>query len=346
MYFLSLFSGVGGLDMGFIDNGFEPILFIEMDSDCIDTLRNNVNPDKVWKSDVRTVKITNIPTPDVLIGGPPCQPFSVMGKRRGFSDPRSDGLTEYIRILNDTHPKIFVIEEVPHVLHKSYNALKRIDIVKEYGYHYRYKILNSADYGVPQKRRRVIFVGTTLKKKIIFPNPTHIENAFGTKKRLIKLKTIKKPAYKRPWVTIRDVCGDMIDMEHEFIDFSPNRLEYLRKIPPGGNWRDLPGEDIKKVMGPHPFASSRGGRTGFLRRLSWDKPSPTLMTSPTQQATTLCHPEKDRPLSIEEYKRIQQFPDTWKFFGTTQSKYRQIGNAVPVGLSNAIAKSIKKMLEE
>jgi DNA (cytosine-5)-methyltransferase 1 len=109
-------------------------------------------------------------------------------------------------------------------------------------------------------------------------------------------------------------------------------------IPEGGNWRDLPKELIPIAMGG--AYESGGGKVGFYRRLSYAQPSPTITTSPAQKATMLCHPKLDRPLSVKEYARIQQFPDDWKFIGTTAAKYKQIGNAVPIGLGKAIGMAI------
>jgi DNA (cytosine-5)-methyltransferase 1 len=109
-------------------------------------------------------------------------------------------------------------------------------------------------------------------------------------------------------------------------------------VPEGGNWRDIPAEYQELAMGGAYF--SGGGKVGFYRRLSYDQPSPTLVTSPVQKATMLCHPTKDRPLSVHEYARIQQFPDDWKFIGSANDKYKQIGNAVPCGLAEAVGKAI------
>ena len=109
-------------------------------------------------------------------------------------------------------------------------------------------------------------------------------------------------------------------------------------VPEGGNWKDLPKDVVQEAMGG--AFTSGGGKVGFYRRLSYSQPSPTVVTSPVQKATMMCHPTMDRPLSVAEYARIQQFPDNWKFMGTTVDKYRQIGNAVPVGLAKAIGEML------
>ena len=115
-------------------------------------------------------------------------------------------------------------------------------------------------------------------------------------------------------------------------------MQFLKMVPEGGNWRDLPPNVIPVAMGG--AYESGGGKVGFYRRLSYDQPSPTVVTSPAQKATMMCHPTQTRPLSVREYARIQQFPDSWIFTGTTMSKYRQIGNAVPIGLAEAIGKAV------
>ena len=121
--------------------------------------------------------------------------------------------------------------------------------------------------------------------------------------------------------------------------FSEDRMNYLKLVPEGGNWRDLPKEVVEAAMGG--AYTSGGGKVGFYRRLSYSQPSPTLVTSPVQKATMMCHPTQNRPLSVREYARIQQFPDDWIFSGPLAAQYRQVGNAVPVGLATAIGNAIQ-----
>ncbi|MDL2273777.1 DNA cytosine methyltransferase, partial [Oscillospiraceae bacterium OttesenSCG-928-G22] len=120
--------------------------------------------------------------------------------------------------------------------------------------------------------------------------------------------------------------------------FSADRLEYLKLVPEGGNWRNLPDDLVEAAMGG--AYKSGGGKVGFYRRLSYGQPCPTLVTSPVQKASMLCHPRHDRPLSVKEYAAIQQFPEDWVFTGSMIAKYKQIGNAVPIGLARALGKAI------
>lgn len=140
------------------------------------------------------------------------------------------------------------------------------------------------------------------------------------------------------WVTLGDAIRDLEATPGDCARFPASRLKYLKMIPEGGNWRDLPASEVRAAMGG--AYESGGGKVGFYRRLSYSQPSPTITTSPTQKATMMCHPTMDRPLSVAEYARIQQFPDDWIISGTTAARYRQIGNAVPVGLARAIGEAV------
>jgi DNA (cytosine-5)-methyltransferase 1 len=153
--------------------------------------------------------------------------------------------------------------------------------------------------------------------------PTHAEDgAFGL----------------APWVDLKDTISDLAESEAQHVNFPEERLKYYRLLKAGQYWKHLPIDLQKQALGKSFY--SGGGKTGFFRRLSWERPSCTLVTSPAMPATDICHPEKDRPLSVQEYKRIQQFPDEWIVAGSINDQYRQIGNAVPVGLGKAIGRAI------
>jgi DNA (cytosine-5)-methyltransferase 1 len=182
-------------------------------------------------------------------------------------------------------------------------------------------LLNCADYGVPQKRFRVVFIGSRDGEKVLMPKKTH--SADG----------------KRKWATLRDAIGSLQNADEEFIEFTAERKKLLRRLRAGQNWSDLPPALQETALGA--AFESWGGRSGFCRRLSWNRPSPTLTTAPDGRATTLCHPTKLRPLSVAEYIALQQFPATWKFAGSAHQKYLQIGNAVPLGLGHAIGRALR-----
>ncbi len=358
---VSLFSGALGLDLGFLAAGFDIKLATDIDDYSRMTLENNLPDIPFVLNDFATVSSNKILSEtgldvgeiDVLTGGQPCQPFSTAGKRKGFSDPRSSPLKEFIRAINDLQPKIFVIEEVTgilssrlkHVPISERNGRKLLpdeekgsvfkivlEMLNSTGYHIRYDVLNAADFGTPQERRRVIIIGC--KSDLLpMPKPTHSNtpNAGGSN---WKQETLFDESTK-PWVSFWEAVTDLHKNKPEYLKLSENRCGYMILIPPGGNWRHLPKDSIRQAMGG--AYNSGGGKMGFYRRLSWDEPSPTLVTSPAQKGSMLVHPEEPRPLSIEEYKRIQGFPDDWILPGSTATKYRLIGNAVPVHMSYQIA---------
>ena len=179
------------------------------------------------------------------------------------------------------------------------------------------------NYGVPQFRERFILIGSRDNEDIFLPIPTHF------------------PVHQRMscrWQTLGDCIQDLANYDGEYVQFSPKRLKYLQMVTEGQNWKSLPDDVAREALGG--AYSAGGGKVGYYRRLSFSQPSPTLVTSPTQHATMMCHPTLDRPLSVQEYARIQQFPDDWALAGSTIDKYRQLGNAVPVGLARAIGEML------
>lgn len=196
------------------------------------------------------------------------------------------------------------------------------------GYQISFNLYNSANYGTPQIRERVIIICSRVNKKVPYLQPTHSKNEdFGLPK----------------WKTLKDAIGDLNGHNKEFIKFPEKRLKYYRLLKAGQNWRNLSEEMQKEALGKSYYLG--GGKTGFFRRLAWDKPAPTLVTHPAMPATDLGHPEEDRPLSVQEYKRIQEFPDSWEIKGSLVNKYKQIGNAVPVSVGKAIGQLILALKE-
>jgi DNA (cytosine-5)-methyltransferase 1 len=203
--------------------------------------------------------------------------------------------------------------------------LQKID---DTGYTVSYWHLNAADFGVPQVRHRVFFIGCRDRIELDPPVPTHD----------------KRGGVTLPWINLREVIQDLFEKDRRGLAFSPRTRHYLKKIPAGCNWKALPRRSWKRaIRGAY---DSSGGRTGFLRRLSWDTPAPTLVAYPLARATCMCHPEENRPLSIREYARIQQFPDDWIFAGGLGRQYKMIGNAVPVGLAQAVGEAIASKLRQ
>ena len=338
-----------GLDLGIEKAGFSIKVCVEKDNEAASTIRANTTI-PVIEDDITNVSANQILTTaglsskdvTMIVGGPPCQAFSTAGRQKGLADFRGNVIIQYLRLVSEIHPKYFILENVRGLLSAKLNAVPDnyleyqelesskgsvlhflINEFKKLGYAISYALLNSANYGVPEKRERVILIGH-LGERVPLPPPTHSQTgSFGTKK----------------WITLREAIGDLENVPSlKYIPLRDKSIPYLLLLKEGENWRNLPEEIAKKAMGKAYFLG--GGKTGFLRRLSYDEPSPTLVTSPTMPATLLCHPTQLRPLSIEEYARIQQFPDNWNFIGNITSVYRQIGNAVPVGLGYAVGKQI------
>lgn len=350
---ISLFSGAMGLDLGIEKAGFKIRVCVEKDKWAAQTIRANTSIPVIERD------INDVPTDEILaaagigrqdvtlvIGGPPCQAFSTAGKQKGFADFRGNVMLQYLRVVRDIMPEFFIMENVSGLQsaklnsvpaeYAEYEPIKDVKgsafhfMVAEFrklGYSISHALLNAANYGVPEKRERIVVIGHR-GERVPIPSPTHSENGeFGTKK----------------WNTLRSCIGDM---EHRtdlhYTELRKRSLPYMKIMKEGQNWRNLPEDMAMQAMGKAYFLS--GGKTGFLRRLKFDEPSPTLVTSPTMPATLLCHPTQLRPLSIEEYARIQQFPDSWTFNGRLETIYKQIGNAVPVGLGQAVGQQIMRFI--
>ena len=354
---LSFFSGAMGLDIGIEQAGFEVALACENDKYCRQTIEGN-RPDVALLKDVNDISSDDVYDMaqigrdrdiDLIVGGPPCQAFSTAGKRRAFTDDRGNVFLKYIDLAFELKPKYLVIENVRGLLscpmmHRPHNKRGKgypdlsldeikggalnfvINRIEAAGYGYSFELYNSANFGTPQTRERVIIICSRDGRKPPYLVPTHSND--------------KK--YKLPkWKTFRSVAGRL--RKHDHLNFPEKRLKYYRKLKDGQNWRSLPEKLQREALGKSYF--SGGGKTGFLRRIAWDKPSPTLVTHPAMPATDLCHPVEDRPLSIQEYKRVQQFPDDWVLKGSLTEQYKQVGNAVPVGLGKAVGDLIMSLIQ-
>lgn len=357
---LSFFSGAMGLDIGLEKAGIEVLLASEVDKACRETINAN-KPHIALIGDIRNYSAQKIremaglsekETVDLMVGGPPCQAFSTAGKRMGLEDERGNVYLTFIDRIIEIKPRYAVIENVrgllsaplshrPHVergfgyppLTPDEEKGKVLELIlgklRGAGYAVSFTLYNSANFGVPQVRERVILICSRDGKKPPYLTPTHSQDGlYGLPK----------------WKPLRDALKGLKEKDQRFIKFPEKRLKYYRMLKAGQYWKDLPPEIQKEAMGNSYFAG--GGKTGFLRRLAWDKPSPTVVTHPAMPATDLAHPEKDRPLSVQEYKRIQEFPDDYKIMGSMVDQYRQIGNAVPIGLGEAVGKLIVSLLDK
>lgn len=329
---LETFAGAGGLALGFEKSGLSCVGAIEIDKNAAQTLRENRPHWNVVEEDISKVvseginnfvKVANL---DILSGGYPCQAFSYAGKREGFADTRGTLFYPYSEILSELKPKIFVAENVKGLVNhdKGRTLETMIEVFKSNGYTVHWNVLNSWNYDVAQKRERIVIIGIrndlVKREKIPFAYPM--------------------PQKYKP--VLRDVLKDVPSSPG--VEYSESKKEVMKLVPPGGSWVNLPVEVAKDYMGASWF--SGGGKRGMARRLSWDEPSLTLTTSPSQKQTERAHPDETRPFTTREYARIQSFPDDWEFSGGTGAIYKQIGNAVPVKLAEYVGKAIIDYLNQ
>jgi len=326
MNLVSLFSGCGGLDLGFEKAGFKIIWANEFDKYIWSTFERNFPTAKLDKRDVRKVSSKEIPSTDGIIGGPPCQSWSEAGSKRGIKDKRGQLFFEYVRIIEDKMPKFFLAENVSGILHKrhsdAFNTI--IKSFEDIGYRVTFNLLNASDYNVPQDRKRVIIVGyrEDLGIKFIPPNPI------------------------RPKLTLEDAIKDL----------DGSAVPALQKNYK--NTKNLKYPNHEYYIGD--YSSIYMSRN---RVRAWDEQSFTIQAGARHapihpQANKMLFIEKDkrifdpdspkpyRRLSVRECARIQTFPDDFIFeYENVAQGYKMIGNAVPVNFAYHLAKKIKKDLE-
>lgn len=335
---ISLFSGAMGLDIGLEQAGLNVVVGQDCDKNCAMTAK--LNNHLLIQGDIRDIAASDMlqvaqmekGEPFLVCGGPPCQPFSTAGKRRGIEDPRGSLFIDFVRMIDGIKPRFFLMENVRGIdsarLSNSLPyATTVLDVVlyefDKLGYTTIFGVLNAVDYGAPQFRERLFIIGSRDHENVFLPTPTHFQRH-------------QCDSYR--WHTLADAIQDLEQTPGKGTSFPQSRAAYLEHVPEGGNWNDLPKELQKEAMGG--AYESGGGKVGFYRRLAYDEPSPTVVTSPIQKSTMLCHPKVTRPLSVREYARIQGFPDSWKFAGTVSSQYKQIGNAVPVMMGKALGQML------
>jgi len=358
-HFVSLFSGGMGLDLGLERAGFEPLLCNEIDSMAVATIKLNrpnlpvlgCSIEEITGKQVRKESGLGRGQLDLLAGGPPCQSFSVYGNRKGIHDGRGRMLFEYLRMVDELRPKVFIMENVrglhsmplipdkilsdvagsePWMAEKGSLVRELIRKFELIGYRVDGFLVNSVNYGAPQIRERLILIGNRFGLTTDFSQPSHSN---------------RPEDGLTPFKTLRDALGpDFRDPDPSLMNFSPRKLKYLEMVPAGGNWRSLPVDVQKESMGKSWYL--KGGRSATWRKLSWDFPSPTVVTMPNHASTSMCHPEELRALTVGECAAIQEFPVDWRFSGQTSDRYKQIGNAVPLKLGAVAGRCAQALLDQ
>jgi DNA (cytosine-5)-methyltransferase 1 len=388
-----LFAGAGGLSVGFQDAGFQIAFANDVSPEYAHTYQANHPGTRFFSGSIEHLHAKDIyratglskQDVDVLIGGPPCQGFSINAPHRSTEDDRNHLFEHYGRlVLEGLRPKVILMENVPGLISLDHGRFLNAiyELFTKAGYRMRHMILCAAHYGVPQERWRLILIGTILSGEITFPEPTHhaplrpnftgartltwlplITN--GTRpptlfdSLLTKHTTVNDALSDLPALAIEEGTEEMsytmrprtgyqrvlrnnstILFNHVAGKLSPQNLERVRHVPPGGSWRDIPHDLLPKGM----KRARRSDHTRRYGRLDPNGLSGTVLTKCDPHWGTFFHYEQDRTLTVREAARLQSFPDWYRFHGSRVSQYEQVGNAVPPLLAQTIAIHVRKTL--
>lgn len=367
---IDLFAGAGGLSEGFRQAGFDILAANDFDEFSEKTFRLS-HPETVFLSGrIENITAVDFLTAaglqkgelDVLLGGPPCQAFSVYNHQRGMHDDRSGLFREYLRLVEGLEPRFVVMENVTGILSIAggHAVGEIIHSLEHLGYHVERRTLKAEDYGVPQERRRVFFIAARNTQEIKWPRPTHGTSQLG-------------PLFstdRMPLISVEDAIGDLPPLkisegleatyytttpltEYQFLlregatllynHVSPIleeiNLKRLKHIPQGGSWRDIPHELLPAGM----KLAKRSDHTKRYGRLHPRGLASTILTKCDLHWGAYIHPWQERTITVREAARFQSFPDRMRFLGPRGEQYRQVGNAVPPLLAKAVAFSIKQM---
>lgn len=324
--YIDLFSGSGGFSLGFDNKGFQNVFSIDIEPSFCETYKYNFPKHKLIEKDICNLSDAEISylkefeEIDVVIGGPPCQGFSMAGNigRKFIEDPRNKLFKEFVRVVKVIKPKFFVMENVARLYNHNKGETRK-EIIKDFhdvGYKVECKILNSADYGVPQVRKRVIFIGTKLNQKIIFP-----------KKSVKEYLTVKEVLDCYPYLESGE---ESTIPNHIAMNHSKQMLEKMKFVKDGGSREEIPvnirpkSGDIRKYI-----------------RYKSNEPSVCV----TGDMRKIFHYEQNRALTVRELAKLQSYPDDFVFKGSKISQQQQVGNSVPPKMAEAIADVIIKMIE-
>ncbi|MBR5958256.1 MAG: DNA cytosine methyltransferase [Salinivirgaceae bacterium] len=340
-----LFAGVGGMSQGFkMAGNFDISFAVEFEKDIAASYEKNHIGTDVYAMDIRDIDVKELhkrhPNIDVIIGGPPCQGFSQKGKRLSIDDSRNFLFQQFVRFVKEFKPKYFVLENVPAIITTANGFFKEqiINAFQQIGYDVTCGVLCAADFGVPQDRRRAVFIGQLGKLEIELPKPTN------------KRVSIKEAIYDLPFIAsgegleegtydkapdsdyqkmMRGDCKTLYN--HTATKHNALALNRLAMIPKGAGKEVLPPEERTKSI-----------YSGTWSRMIEDDISVTITTRyDTPSSGRFTHPILDRCITTREAARIQSFPDSFRFYGSKTCQMKQVGNAVPPLLAKAIAEQIK-----
>ncbi len=338
---LDLFCGCGGLSYGFIQAGYNVVLGIDHWKDAIITFQNNhknsfgLVADLFYETPEQISKKTGIEQIDIIVGGPPCQGFSIAGKRI-IDDERNQLYKSFINFVKFYNPKVFLMENVPNIISMGKGIVKDniIEDFESLGYKVVYKVLMASDFGVPQNRKRAFFVGTKSGEEFIFPTK-NIEDLITAVEAISDLPENTLPNgdeyFRKPESEYQKLMRENSKgvFNHEITNHSVQTTEIISLVPDGGNYKSLPPE----------FQKTRNVNIAWTR-LNSNKPSFTIDTGHRHHF----HYKFNRVPTVRESARIQSFPDEFVFLGSKTSQYKQVGNAVPPILAKVLAESLKKYL--
>lgn len=328
MNYIDLFSGAGGLSLGFSKAGFQQILSVELEDAYCKTYKTNFPEHYLVQADLTQLSNDDLrkhlkgKAVDVVVGGPPCQGFSMAGKigRTFADDPRNHLFKEFVRVVQTVKPRFFVMENVAR-LYTHNSGRTRNEIIQHFqniGYDVECKILNAVDFGVAQQRSRIVFIGRRDKGEILFPQPVQAAN-----------KTVGDAIGHFPKLSAGEHHVGIVN--HEAMNHTPQMLEKMAFVKNGGNRNDIP-EHLRPTSGD----------VRKYIRYHRDKPSVCV----TGDMRKVFHYEQNRALTVRELAALQSFPDDFVFCGQKIAQQQQVGNAVPPLLAEAIARAVLKMSED
>ena len=356
---IDLFCGAGGLSEGLSQAGYEILAGNDIDLFAGETFANTHKDALFLDGSIRDLtakdflKATGLKKGelDCLAGGPPCQGYSVYNHQRGMHDERSHLFREYLRIVEGLMPKWLVMENVTGIMSAGEGAEFQAVLagIKSLGYAVEAKILRAEDYGIPQERRRVVFIGNRIGLPVVWPEKTHGKGLL-------------------PFTTIQDAIADLPELDngqdggvsayrseptsgyqselragsnavhnHAAPRLGSINIERMKYIPQGGSWRDIPFELLPAGM----KRAKRSDHTKRYGRMKWDGLSCTVLTKCDVHWGAYIHPEQDRSITVREAARIQSFPDWFRFEGPRTEQYVQVGNAVPPILGRKIGEALR-----